>query len=592
MQAREVMKGALMPLIPDQVIDDIQTRADIVELIGRYVPLKRAGRHYKALCPFHKEKTPSFTVNTDKQIYHCFGCGTGGNIFGFLMQHDRVTFPEAVRQVAEQVGISLPSPQAGARHEQFERLAGVMDQVCRYYERTLAHPQAGRQGRDYLATRGVGATTQAAFRVGFAPSGWDRLLKATQARQISRELLEQAGLLVRGTRGAYDRFRNRLIFPILDIRRRVVGFGGRSLDGQEPKYLNSPETPLYQKGRHLFGLAQAKDAIIACQQVIVVEGYFDCLVLAEAGVTHVVSPLGTALTEEQARLLKRYAPRVILAFDADAAGESATLRGIEVLMEAGLDVTIAQLPSHVDPDEYLRHVGRERFEQRLGASASIVEFLLDCATKRFSLQHIEGRVQAAQFILPTMAKVPNAMLRREYIRVVADRLQLDEPAVLQELSKLSSRAPSVRLAAGVAPALVPEGAERLLVGLVLEEPSRWFQLKDDGVAEQVSHPSLRRILDAVSELSRAGAATTAQVISRVTAEGHGSLATALVGDAQAILSKDEAFRDCVRRIHRQHRTRRAAQLQEHIRDAQASGADEIITQLLTELQDVVKGGTR
>ena len=354
-----------MPLIPDQIIDDIQSRADIVEVIGRYVPLKRAGRHFKAHCPFHKEKTPSFMVNTDKQIFHCFGCGVGGNVFSFLMQHDRLTFPEAVRQLADHVGVRVPDREPGSRNGSHEQLAALMEKVCGYFERMLLSPQQGKSARAYLQQRGVSEPTRRSFRLGLAPAGWDHVLNAAKATGVGSEQLEAAGLVIQGRSGYYDRFRNRLIFPILDVRGRVVGFGGRSLDASEPKYLNSPETSLYTKGRHLFGLAQAKEVMITMKTAVVVEGYFDCVILAQEGFSHVVSPLGTALTSDQARLLKRYTETVLLAFDADVAGEEATLRGIDLLVEAGLQVRVAQLPQGVDPDECLRAEGRKRFQQRL-----------------------------------------------------------------------------------------------------------------------------------------------------------------------------------------------------------------------------------
>ena len=578
----------MMPLIPEATIDEIQTRSDIAELIGRFVPLKRVGHHYTALCPFHKEKTPSFSVNTDKQIFHCFGCGVGGNVFGFLMQHDHLTFPEAVRQLGEHVGVPVPRSDRSGPDGQSERLSALMENICSYFERRLADPQHGRAARAYLTQRGVGAATQAAFRLGVAPPGWSGLLRAAEGRNIPRDLLEQAGLTIRGRNGDYDRFRNRLIFPILDTRRRVVGFGGRSLDAQEPKYLNSPQTPLYHKGRHLFGLAQAKEAIIAHKMAIIVEGYFDCVVLAEAGFSPVVSPLGTALTEEQVRLLKRYTQTVMLAFDADAAGEMATLRGIDLLVESGCEVSIAPLPSGVDPDDYLRRHGRARFEQLLAERLGIFEFLVRVAGQRFPLEHPEGRVRAAQFILPTITKVPNAMLRSEYVRLLADRLHLDESAVLEELKKASPR--QTAPVAAEPPRGIPPGPERLLVALLLEEPARWDLVKSTLSLDEVTEETLRRIVAVIAESAGGTPVSVAQVVSRLTAEGNGALATALVEDARTIPSKEEALRDCVRRLHGQARKRREAQLREAIRMAQAAGQDGAVQELLTTYQQVVTGG--
>ncbi len=585
-----------MPLIPEDLIDDIQHRSDIAELIGRYVPLKRAGRHLKGLCPFHTEKTPSFMVNTDKQIYHCFGCGAGGNIFSFLIAHDRLTFPEAVHQLADHVGVQLPERGSASDDGAQERLAALMEQVCQYFERLLAAAQ-GSSARAYLKQRGVSEATRQAFRLGVAPAGWSYLLTSAKRRGVTPEQLEAAGLVIKGKSGYYDRFRQRLIFPILDVRGRVVGFGGRSLADQEPKYLNSPETALYTKGRHLFGLAQAKDAIVKSKTAVIVEGYFDCVVLAGAGVTNVVSPLGTALTIEQARLVKRYAERVILAFDPDAAGEQATLRGVDLLVEVGLSVSVARLPDGIDPDECLRSLGRERFEQLLSESVSLFDFLVETAVKRYPGRTTEEKVNAAQFILPTIAKVPNAMLRSEYIQLLAQRLRLDETAVAQELAKIQPRAAAPRSTAARQTATTPrtavrgQGPERLLSALVVDEPTRWQGLIDRISPEEIAEPSLRRVLDVVGELHNAGQrATPAQVVSRLTNEGLGGLVSELVAMAQIISSKDHAFDDCLRRIEAQAKKRRLELLREQLQLAQDAGAQDDVRRLVAEYQVHVKGG--
>ncbi len=577
-----------MPLIPEEMIDEIQSRSDIAELIGRYVPLKRSGRHFKAHCPFHKEKTPSFMVNTEKQIFHCFGCGAGGNIFSFLMQHDRLTFPEAVRQLADHLGVSIPEREAGSPQGSQEELWALTEKICRYFERLLLEPAGGKAARAYLQKRGVSERTRQMFRLGLAPAGWNRLLTAATASGGSPQQLAAAGLIIQGTSKAYDRFRNRLMFPIIDVRGRVVGFGGRSLDGQEPKYLNSPETALYSKGRHLFGLAQAKDAIIQGKSAIVVEGYFDCVVLADSGVAHVVSPLGTALTVDQARLLKRYAERVILAFDADAAGEQATLRGIDLLVEAGLDVHVAQMPSGLDPDECVRSYGPPRFRQLLDQAVSIFDFLVETALKRYPTEEAEGKVRAAQFVLPTIAKAPNAMLRSEYVRLLTDRLHLDEQAIVEELAKVQPRMslgpPPATSRQPMAPT-VARGPERLLTALVLDEPSRWKEVQGRLSLDEVTDPTLRRILSVVAELDAAGrVATPAQVVSRLSEEGHGALVTALVELAQSVSSKHDALDDCLRRLSGNARRRQLTVSLEQLRSAQAAGYEEEIERSLVEYQ--------
>ena len=584
-----------MPLIPEAIIDEIQSRADIAELIGRYMPLRRSGRHFTALCPFHKEKTPSFMVNPEKQIFHCFGCGVGGNVFSFLMQHDRLTFPEAVRQLADHMGVHIPDSEASASEGSHRELAALMEKVCTYFERMLASPQHGKAARTYLQGRGVSERTRQVFRLGLAPSGWDRLIAAAKTTGVSAEQLEAAGLVIKGKSGYYDRFRSRLIFPIQDVRGRVVGFGGRSLDGQEPKYLNSPETALYTKGRHLFGLAQAKETIAKAKTAIVVEGYFDCVVLSGGGIADVVSPLGTALTIEQARLLKRYAETVILAFDADAAGEQATLRGIDVLVEVGLQVRVAQLPAGVDPDECLRSYGRERFQQLLARSVTLFDFLVEVALRRYAVKgDVESNVRAAQFVLPTIARVPNAMLRSEYLRLLADRLKLDERAVAEEFARTPPRSSVVVFDAAPrrsTPRPVVQGPERLLTALVLDDPALVTQVQERLSLDEMTDGALRRILDVVYELS--GTRRTiapAQVISRLSDEGQGRLVTELVELAQSIPSKHQALEDCLRRIHANAHRRELAGLQEQIRSAQRVGAEREVHRLLTSYQEQLKGG--
>ena len=581
-----------MPLIAEPVLDEIQSRTDIAELIGRYLPLKRAGRHFKGLCPFHKERTPSFHVNTDKQIFHCFGCGVGGNIFSFLMQQERLTFPEAVRQLAEQTGIEIPEPTRGPSDGQTEKLLAILEKACRYYERVLAHPKEGRVARAYLRGRGVADQTRQTFRLGCAPmDGWDRLLQAAKRTALTPAQLEQAGLVIQRERGPIDRFRQRLVFPIHDVRGRILGFGGRSLAEQEPKYLNSPETALYSKGRHLFGLFQAKEAIVKAKSALVVEGYFDCALVAQAGVTHVVSPLGTAFTPEQARLLRRYTDRVVLAFDADAAGEAAALRGMDVLVEAGFHVQVAQLPSGVDPDELVQSKGVEALRQLIDQALSVSDFLIACAKKRYDVRGTDGKVQAAQFVLPTVARVPNAMLRVEYVRLIAEQLKLDEAAVTEELRKVKPRVPQPLAARTPArPQARLQGAEQMLTALVLDQPSRWDAIRALSLIDEVSDGRLRQLLITVGQIRSTQEAepTPAQVISRLAEPEGGALVSELVEMAQSVADRDGAWRDCVKRLQASGRKRQLAELRQRLGEAQDGGRESDVVRLLNQYQRLVK----
>jgi DNA primase len=584
-----------MPLIAEHILDEIQSRADIAEVIGRAVPLQRAGRHFKALCPFHKERTPSFHVNTDKQIFHCFGCGVGGNVFSFLMHQERLTFPEAARRLAGEFGVPMPDERPG--DDQTDQLLAVLEKSCRYYERLLANPTQGRAGREYLQRRGVDERSRHAFRLGYAPPAWDQLVKASQ-RSGSTELLGKAGMMVQGSRGIIDRFRNRLMFPIQDARGRVIGFGGRAMGDQEPKYLNSPETPVYHKGRQLYGLAQAKDAIIEAKAAVLVEGYFDCVLLWQAGIRNVVSPSGTALTPDQARMLTRYAERIILAFDPDAAGEAASVRGMEVLLEAGLQVHVAQLPAGVDPDEVVAQQGADAFRRMLDESLPVMTFLVAVARKRYPAHQPEGRVRAAQSILGTISKVPNAILRAEYVRLLAAAFQLDERAINLELQRVQQP----RRGAAGAPVVskpangtrrVRDSAERLFVSLVLDQPARWQPGGPTDVAEHIQDAGLRRVLSVIEQVRVAdgGPPTPAQVVSRLQDEGMGALVSELVETAQDGASTDQALMDCVHRIRASARKRQLTALQERLHTAQQAGDRAEMVRLLAACQQLMKGMT-
>lgn len=595
-----------MPLIPEDRLDEIQARVDIAELIARYVPLKRAGRHFKGLCPFHKERTPSFHVNVDKQIFHCFGCGVGGNVFSFLMRQERLTFPEAVRHLAEQAGVALPEPSEASRNGHTDQLYAIMEKTCRYYERLLGHAREGRVARAYLRKRGVTDKTRQAFRLGAAPmTGWDRLVQAAKRTNVEAGVLEQAGLVIRASRGIRDRFRQRLLFPIHDGRGRIVAFGGRSLAEQEPKYLNSPETLVYHKGRCLFGLSQAKDAIVKADEAIIVEGYFDCVVLWQHGVGHVVSPLGTALTSEQARLLSRYTRRVVLAFDADAAGEAATLRGIDVLVEAGFEVRIAQLPVGIDPDELVRSGGPQAFGQLIEQALGVFEFLIRCARHRFDIRRAEGKVHAAQFVLPTVANVQSAMLKAEYVRLLAQQLALDERAVLEELRRIvprslgttSASAPMTGRVVARSP-VRSQAAERMLTALVLDQPSRWDEVNRSGVVEVIADAPLRRILSVIGELRLAASdPTPAQLISRfadapppggVAEDAMAAVVSELVQLVQSASHRDQAFRECLRRLQLKAHRERLTELHHRLADAQHAGHEGDVTELLKQYQRLMK----
>ena len=437
-------------LIPEHILEQIRQSNDVVDVIGSYFPLKRAGANFRALCPFHKEKTPSFNVNQQKQIWHCFGCGAGGNVFTFVMKYENLDFVAAVRRLAERAGITLEfeSSAGEAEHSvagQKEQLLKLHEEAAAFYHRQLMKEPAAAVAREYLKGRAVGSETARKWQLGYAPDAWDALIQWAKTRDYPVSLLETAGLVVRKEGGPdearyYDRFRARLMFPIGDEQGRVVGFSGRILTDakDQPKYVNSPETPIFHKGKILFALHQAKKAILDQNHAIICEGQMDTITCHEAGVANVVAPQGTALTEQHARILKRYTDEVVLMFDADAAGQNAAVRSAEPLLAAGLVIKVVVLPKGHDPDSYVKAFGAEKLQKDVTNAPSFFVYLLDRLTSQFDVRSDRGKLKIAQQMVESLAKIPNAILQSTYVRQTAARLDIPEIAVIQELRKSKS----------------------------------------------------------------------------------------------------------------------------------------------------------
>ena len=409
-----------MGRIPKNFIDELIARADIVEIIGARVQLKKAGREYKACCPFHAEKTPSFWVSPDKQFYHCFGCGKHGTALGFLMDHDHMAFPEAVEELATRLGLEVPHEGGVDRSAQRadEPLYELMARVAHFYTEQLARePRA----REYLAKRGLTAATCERFAIGYAPDSWNELLRRFGASDGERKRLSEAGLIIERERGAgregehyYDRFRDRVMFPIRDARGRVIAFGGRVIDAGEPKYLNSPETVLFHKGRELYGLYETRRARRNLDRLVVVEGYMDAVSLHQAGVEYAVATLGTATTAEHFRRIFRLVPAVVFAFDGDRAGRAAAWRALQqALPEAreGREIRFLFLPQGQDPDTLILAEGRTAFEERLALAVPLSEYLVRELSEQGDLGSADGRARFAEQARPLFARVPEGVYR-------------------------------------------------------------------------------------------------------------------------------------------------------------------------------------
>jgi DNA primase len=442
--------------IPQHFIDELIARADIVEIIGARVPLKKSGREFKACCPFHNEKTPSFWVSPDKQFYHCFGCGKHGTALGFLMDHDHLAFPEAVEELATRLGLEVPHEgalESGARRAD-EPLYELMGRVAGFYAESLARePRA----RDYLAARGLTAQTIERFAIGYAPHSWNELLRRFGADEAARKRLSEGGLIIERERGQlrdgerhYDRFRDRIMFPIRDARGRVIAFGGRIIDAGEPKYLNSPETVLFHKGRELYGLYETRRARPKLSRLVIVEGYMDTVQLHQSGIDYAVATLGTATTGEHLRRLFRMVPAVIFAFDGDRAGRGAAWRALQqALPEAreGREIRFLFLPQGHDPDTLVAAEGRAAFEQRLQGAVPLSEYLVRELSEQSELTHADGRARFAETARPLFAKVPEGVYRELLLERLAEVVGLSS----QRLEELWSQG-----RAGAAPAAAPQ----------------------------------------------------------------------------------------------------------------------------------------
>ena len=431
--------------IPDEVLDRIRQATDIVSLVRESLPLKKAGSAYKALCPFHREKTPSFHVNPERQIFKCFGCGAGGDVFSFLMKTEGLTFAEAAAALAERAHIRLPTTATGnAPPSDKALLHQVNGWAAQTFHHWLVKAPLGKRALQYLLARGVTTDTVERFQLGYAPEGWDGLLKAGRSKSYSPELMARAGLLSssQDSDRRYDRFRNRLMFPISDVQGRAIAFGARALDESEPKYLNSPETPLFAKGRVLYGLHAARAHLKEKRQAVVVEGYMDVIMLYQHGITHAIGVLGTALTRDHVRLLRRYVDEAVLVFDADDADQKSANRSLDAFAAEELAVRVAVLPDGLDPDEFVRRRGAETFLDGLRSARDGIRYKLNRLLAAIPADRAESSLPLARAlddVLATVALMPNAVAQSLEVRTIAEQSGVAEQAVRDRLSRIASR---------------------------------------------------------------------------------------------------------------------------------------------------------
>jgi len=570
-------------------LEEIRRRADIVDIVSPYVRLRKAGRRLVGLCPFHQERTPSFTVDPEKGFWHCFGCKAGGDLFRFVEMMEKVTFIEAVELLARRLGLPPRTPADGAQHRARERLLALHNEAAQFFHSCLK-AKPGARALAYLQDRGVSPQSLDDFLLGYAPEAWDALLISLEKRGFSAKELARSGLAVtRQDGGFYDRFRNRVIFPIRDATGRVIAFGGRALaDDQQPKYLNSPETMLFQKGQTLWAFDRARRAIADANRAIIVEGYLDAIACHEAGFTETVATMGTALTRDHVELLRRRVNRLLLAFDSDSAGLAAALRGREFFQEAGLDVWVVSLPEGMDPDNVIRLRGPDSFRSVLEAAAPMVEWELARLLAEADGKGERGEMNALRQAVASLARVPAGVEREYYIRWLAqqvassqspDRLKTMETAVREELARQSTRED----AAGRRTPSAPTGGERssqtatgrpaagrvqneLLAALLHhgEAASRCLSMLEVG---DFPDPDQRAVFEAIAGLVERGELPTAQAVLSEVAESARGLLAQLALDEVPAENLENRLQGTVRRIVEIRLRRRQTLLSQRLGEA-------------------------
>jgi len=576
--------------IPDSVIEDIRSRSDIVEKVSAHVALKKAGKYLKGLCPFHSEKTPSFTVSPDKQIYHCFGCGAGGNVFKFLMETEEISFLDALKKLASEVGVELPAYQPDQPPGEREVLFRLNRLAAEYFQRQLNDPEAGLAARKYAENRKLDGETLARHQIGWAPEGW-RGLAGALGKSASAELLEKAGLIRKSERGGdhYDRFRGRFMFPLSDAQGRIIGFAGRTLNEEDgPKYLNSPETVLYKKGSTLYGLDGAREAIRRRDSALVVEGYFDQIRAHQYGIKNTVAACGTALTAAQASLLRQLTKNVTLVFDADAAGQAAADKGFEVLLEQGLNVRVAVLPEGQDPDSYLLEQGAEAFLRQIETARPYIESYIHRVLRAGDVTSPDGRVQVVNQVLPLLLKVKNQVERSEWVRYFAEHAGVDDQALLGELKKAMEKDQGAlprEVAVQAAPSRLDP--EFCLAQLALASPEAASVIRREIGLEELSNGVFREIMSLIHENQDPAAPVKAdRLLDKVEREETRTWLTRMSLEPIAFDNPEKAARDCIHEIKRKNIESIITELKKQRREAEMAGESDRSRALNSRLKEM------
>ncbi|MBI3811218.1 MAG: DNA primase [Nitrospirae bacterium] len=578
----------------------MRQESDILEWVSRYVSLKKTGQNWVGLCPFHTEKTPSFTVSPGKQVYHCFGCGEGGDVIGFLMKIDGAAFPQAVKLLAERLGIPVLPQRTGEpskADQDREELYRIHGDAAGYYHTLLLKSPEAQRARDYLQERGISNLTVEEFSLGYAPAGWNGLQQALIKRGWSDGSIEKAGLIISrdqpetARRHYYDRFRNRVIFPIFDLQKRVIGFGGRVMDNGLPKYLNSPETPIFSKGHHLYALEKAREAAGKCGYLVVVEGYFDAIAAHQAGIHAVAATLGTALTSNHLQRIHRFVQTVKLIFDPDDAGIRAALRTMDLIIPSPVSGEVVLLPSGEDPDSFIKGRGAEAFTQLLDRSSKLLDFAIQQGLSDPSAKTIEGKLKIVDRILPVIRKVTRPVERSYYLKHLAESLGLEERELVKEMAQLSGTGAAAPSPSSPSPLSRLPKEEQIPLHLLVHNRVTAQMLLQQIEPDHFTDGRLRRIFNLYVESSQQTAATvpsTARIQPDTADPALAPILTALMVQEPDYDDPDQTLRDCIRMLRVKKIRSEMKTLETAIRDAEKIGNNPQIKSLLDKLVGLKK----
>ncbi len=588
---------------PQTFIDDLKRQADIVRVIQDYVQLKKKGANWMACCPFHKEKTPSFSVSPTKEIFYCFGCHKGGSVFNFVMEMERVAFPEAIKIVAEKSGMPLPKLIDDSRYEarkaESDQVIELNKWALEWWEQQLESSAEGKIARDYLKQREIADETRQTFRLAYAPDSWDALSIYLRQKGATQEQIDKSGLVVKKEDGgSYDRFRGRLIFPVMDIQGRPIAFGGRTLKDEDAKYINSPETTAYVKGRNLFGLNLTRDEIRRQSFAILVEGFLDLVVPYQFGIKNVVASLGTALTSDQVKLLARFARKVVVNYDGDPAGVQAAKRAIEILLAEDLEVKVLVLPDGTDPDEFIRKFGLIEYQRQRGEAQPHIQFVIDQAVRDRNLHRPAEKADAVEEVLPYIRAVRSRIQKREYFDIAMDSLRISDAALRRELWHSLRLGPdSTRTEQKIVRGtqVKPTVAEEQLLELLLADGQLRHKLLPRLEAEDYDDLPTAGIFRALVESERAGSAVDFDFLSRsIEGDPIADFLPALLmsapddSEADHPETRESTAQKCIDALRLMRVDRRIGDLMAEMAAAERNGATDLLDKLSTERLELAR----